>query len=68
MQREASVTGGFLSRTLQLVSSWRSLLFKAKYSSEKWDVVLLGTYENVVILLIVDFGHFRRSNGVAILV
>ncbi|KAL0949439.1 hypothetical protein HGRIS_009497 [Hohenbuehelia grisea] len=40
--RETSDPNGFLSRTLQLVSSVRSLLYKPGVQSQRWDVVLLG--------------------------
>ncbi|KAJ7094651.1 major facilitator superfamily domain-containing protein [Mycena belliarum] len=40
--REASDPTGFLSRTLQFVSSIRGLLYKPSTHSRKWDIVLLG--------------------------
>ncbi|KAJ7047249.1 major facilitator superfamily domain-containing protein [Mycena alexandri] len=40
--RESSDPTGFLSRTLQFVSSVRGFLYKPAVHSRKWDVVLLG--------------------------
>ncbi|KAJ7276516.1 MFS general substrate transporter [Mycena haematopus] len=40
--RETSDPNGFLSRTLQFVSTVRGLLYKPTIHSTKWDIVLLG--------------------------
>ncbi|KAF7332006.1 MFS DHA1 sub-family [Mycena kentingensis (nom. inval.)] len=40
--REASDPNGFLSRTLNFVSSVRGVLYKPTTHSTKWDIVLLG--------------------------
>ncbi|KAF8974461.1 MFS general substrate transporter [Flammula alnicola] len=40
--RESSDPNGFLSRTLQFVTSIRTLLYKPGVQSQRWDVVLLG--------------------------
>ncbi|CAA7259860.1 unnamed protein product [Cyclocybe aegerita] len=40
--RESSVPNGFLSRTLNFVTSIRSLFYQSGAHSQKWDVVLLG--------------------------
>ncbi|KAJ7179022.1 major facilitator superfamily domain-containing protein [Mycena filopes] len=40
--RESSDPTGFLSRTLQLVSTVRGFLYKPSVHSRKWDIVLLG--------------------------
>ncbi|TBU49432.1 MFS general substrate transporter [Dichomitus squalens] len=41
-KRESSDLNGFLSRTLSLVSGFRSLLYKPSSNPQKWDIVLLG--------------------------
>ncbi|KAJ7929897.1 major facilitator superfamily domain-containing protein [Mycena leptocephala] len=40
--RESSDPTGFLSRTLQFVSSVRGFFYKPSIHSRKWDIVLLG--------------------------
>ncbi|KJA30176.1 hypothetical protein HYPSUDRAFT_32278 [Hypholoma sublateritium FD-334 SS-4] len=40
--RESSDPAGFLSRTLQFVTSIRTLLYKPGVQSQRWDIVLLG--------------------------
>ncbi|KAF9476507.1 MFS general substrate transporter [Pholiota conissans] len=40
--RESPDPNGFLSRTLQFVTSIRTLLYKPGVQSQRWDVVLLG--------------------------
>ncbi|KAH9482746.1 Major facilitator superfamily domain-containing protein 10 [Psilocybe cubensis] len=40
--RESSNPNGFLVRTLQFVTSIRSLLYKSGAQSQRWDIVLLG--------------------------
>ncbi|KAJ6515772.1 major facilitator superfamily domain-containing protein [Mycena sanguinolenta] len=40
--RETSDPNGFLSRTLQFVSTVRGYLYKPSIHSTKWDIVLLG--------------------------
>ncbi|KAF9534216.1 MFS general substrate transporter [Crepidotus variabilis] len=41
-ERESSIPNGFLSRTLQFVTAFRSLFYKSGAHSKRWDVVLLG--------------------------
>lgn len=41
-KREIGDPNGFLSRTLQFVSSLRSIFYKPTSHSSRWDVVLLG--------------------------
>ncbi|GBE79671.1 MFS general substrate transporter [Sparassis latifolia] len=41
-KRESSDPSGFLSRTLFVVSSARSLLYEPKSNPQRWDIVLLG--------------------------
>ncbi|EJD01228.1 MFS, DHA1 sub-family [Fomitiporia mediterranea MF3/22] len=43
-KREASDPNGFLSRTLAVVSGFRSLFINTSKASHKWDVVLLGGF------------------------
>ncbi|KAH7929414.1 MFS general substrate transporter [Leucogyrophana mollusca] len=40
--RESADPSGFLSRTLQFVSSVRGLFYQSAQNSQRWDVVLLG--------------------------
>ncbi|KAJ7682678.1 major facilitator superfamily domain-containing protein [Mycena polygramma] len=40
--RESSDPAGFLSRTLQFVSTLRGFFYKPSIHSRKWDIVLLG--------------------------
>ncbi|KDR83637.1 hypothetical protein GALMADRAFT_235941 [Galerina marginata CBS 339.88] len=40
--KESSDPNGFLSRTLQFVTSIRTLLYKPGVQSRRWDIVLLG--------------------------
>ncbi|KAF8165249.1 MFS, DHA1 sub-family [Crassisporium funariophilum] len=40
--RESSDPAGFLPRTLQFVTSIRTLLYKSGVQSRRWDIVLLG--------------------------
>jgi hypothetical protein len=54
LQRESSDPNGFLSRTLQLVSSVRGVFYKSAHNSQKWDVVLLGTSSKSRAILIAD--------------